>query len=87
MNNLPLFAIDEEERESNDPEQKWNEKKEKMSRIDSSLLIDRYHSTQNFNQNILQNISEDDDEYIQRQSPYSPNTTWLTMKLQISQAR
>ena len=55
-----------------------------MSRIDSNLLIDRYHSTENFNQNILQNISEDDHEYIQRQSPCSPNTTRLTMKLQAS---
>ena len=71
MNNPPLCAIDEEDVQ--EEKKDTNGKKKKLTRIDSDLLVDRYHSTQKFNREILlQNISDDDEP----QSSYSPNTNW-----------
>lgn len=69
MNNPALCVIDEEEQDFNDVEQQSKEKK-KLTRIDSDLLIDRYHSTQKFNRDLS------DNEDIQPQSPFSPNNNW-----------
>jgi hypothetical protein len=82
VNNPPLCAIDEEDVNLNDDEQKANEKKrkkrkrKKLIHIDSDVLVDRYHSTQKINRDnvdALQYSSEDDN---QPQSPYSPNNNW-----------
>ena len=73
MNNPSLCVIDEEEQDFNDLQQQSKEKK-KLTRIDSDLLIDRYHSTQKFNRDVLQDISDNED--IQPQSPFSPSNNW-----------
>jgi hypothetical protein len=81
VNNPPLCAIDEEDGNLSNNEQKANEKKttrrkkkkKKLIRIDSDVLVDRYHSTQKIdrdNVDALQYSSEDEN---QLQSPYSPN--------------
>ncbi|CAF2661739.1 unnamed protein product [Rotaria sp. Silwood2] len=79
-NNPSIYTIDDQDMDSNDVEQKSNDKKRqkktKRTIIDTDLLIDRYNLTQKANRenfDALQYSSEDED---QPQSPYSPDNIW-----------
>ncbi|CAF3007083.1 unnamed protein product [Rotaria sp. Silwood2] len=79
-NNPSIYTIDDQDMDSNDVEQKSNDKKRqkktKRTIIDTDLLIDRYNLTQKANRenfDTRQYSSEDED---QPQSPYSPDNIW-----------
>lgn len=78
MNNPPMCTLNEEDINSNDVEQKSNDKKRtkkvnKTININSDLLIDRYHITQKINRDNFDARQYSSDEEDQPQSPYSPD--------------